>query len=77
MEPNQPPEHRPQPRLVTRGKFVLILLAVMAGVVWCFVREYRTEGRISTVTIASGIAAFVVGLAILLVVTWYANKSEK
>ena len=60
-----------------KGKFVLLLGAVLVGASLGSVREYRAKGSVSTVTLVSSIAAFVVGLVILMVVTRYANKPEK
>ena len=71
------PAKRLQPKLMTKGKFVLLLGAVLVGASLGSVREYRAKGSVSTVTLVSSIAAFVVGLVILMVVTRYANKPEK
>jgi hypothetical protein len=78
MTTEQPTEpRRPQPKLFTRGKVILILGALIVGATLGIVREYRADGRVSGVTIGASAAALAIGLAILYVMAWYGNKPEK
>jgi len=75
---NELPEpKKPQPKLITKGKFYLLLGSLLVGASLGVIREYRTRGSVSAVTVGSSIAAFVIGLAIISVIGWYANKPEK
>jgi hypothetical protein len=76
MNDSSPP-NRPQPKLVTKGKVVLMVSALVVGASLGIVREYRSHGAVSTATIGASVAAFIIGLIILIVISRYANKPEK
>lgn len=66
-----------QPKLMTRGKFTLVLALLLVGASLQPVREYLATGTISTVTAIAAAIAFCVGLAMLLVMGWWANRPER
>jgi hypothetical protein len=68
---------RPQPRLFTKGKFFIMLCALLVGASLGIVREYHAKGAVSNITVGSSIAAFVIGLILIALLGWYANKPEK
>jgi Na+-transporting NADH:ubiquinone oxidoreductase subunit NqrD len=72
-----PEPKRPQPKLFKRGKFFLPFIAILFGASLLIIREYCAKGNVSGLTIAASVAAFVIGLIILLVMGWYANKPER
>jgi hypothetical protein len=75
---NESPEpKRPKPKLVTRGKFFLPLIAILLGSSLLVVREYLAKGRVSGLTLGASLAALVIGLIILMVLGRYANKPEE
>ncbi len=71
-----PQAKRPQPKLFTRGKFFLLFLAILSGPSLFIIREYRAKGSVSGVTLVASAATLVIGLIIVVVVGWYANKPE-
>jgi uncharacterized membrane protein len=72
-----PKAKRPQPKLFTRGKFFVLLIAIIFGSSLSIIREYRAQGSMSGVTLAAAAAALVIGLIIVVVMRWYANKAER
>lgn len=75
---NESPEpKRPQPKLFTKGKFFIMLAALLVGASLGTIREHHAKGSVSGVTIGASIGAFVIGLIIIVVMGWYANKPEK
>ena len=72
-----PEEKRLKPKLVTRGKFFLALMAILLGSSLLLVREYLAKGSVSALTLGASLAALVIGLIILVVLSWYANKPEE
>jgi hypothetical protein len=72
-----PEPKRLQPKLLTRSKFFILLIAILLGPSLFIIREYRAKGGVSGVTLGASVAAFVIGLIILVVLGWYANKPEK
>ena len=72
-----PEAKRPRPELFTRGKFFILLIALLVGSSWKIIRDYRTKGSVSGVTLVASAAAFVIGFIIISVVRWYANKPER
>jgi hypothetical protein len=72
-----PEAKRLQPNLFTSGKFFILFIAILFGPSLFIIREYRAEGRVSGVTLGASVAALVIGLIILVVMGWYANKPEK
>jgi hypothetical protein len=77
METRLSEPKRPQPKLFTKGKFFMLLGALVVGASWGIVKEYQAKGSVSGVTIGSSIAALVTGLIIVAGTAWYANKPEK
>jgi hypothetical protein len=72
------PEAKPlKPKPFTSGKFLISFIAILFGSSWSIVREYRCEGSVSGATIGASVTAFVIGLIILVVLGWYANKPEE
>jgi hypothetical protein len=65
------------PKLMTRGRYVLGTAAVIVGASLQPIREYRTGGIISRATVISAAIAFCLGLALVLVVGWWANRPER
>jgi hypothetical protein len=41
------------------------------------IREYLAKGSVSGVTIGASVTTLVIGLIIIVVVGWYANKPER
>ncbi len=72
-----PKAKRPQPKLFTRGKFIILFIAILFGVFLFIIREYLAKGSVSGVTIGASVTALVIGLIIIVVVGWYANKPER
>jgi hypothetical protein len=72
-----PEPRRPQPKLFTRGKFFILFIAILFGSSLSIIREYRAKGSVSGITLGASLAAFVIGLIILVVMSWYANKPER
>jgi len=68
---------RPQPKLMTKGKFFIMFSTLLLGASLSIVREYRSIGSVSAATIGASIAAFISGLIIIVVIVRYANKPEK
>lgn len=68
---NKSPEtKRLQPKLLTRGKFFILFIAILFGPVMFIIREYRAKGSLSGVTLGASVAAFLIGLIILVVMSW-------
>ncbi len=72
-----PKAKRPQPQLFTRGKFCILLIAILFGSSLAIIREYRARGSVSGVTLGASVTALVIGLIIIVAVGWYANRPEK
>jgi hypothetical protein len=72
-----PEPKRPHPKLFARGKFFIFFIAILFGSSLSIIREYRAKGSVSGVTLGASVAAFVIGLIILVVMGWYANKPER
>jgi hypothetical protein len=72
-----PETKRLKPKLFTRGKFFIIFIAILLGSFLAIIQEVRVKGRVSGVTLGASVAAFVIGLIILVVLGWYANKPEE
>ena len=68
---------RPRPKLMTKGKFFIMFCALLVGASLGIVREYRSKGTVSVATIGASIAAFIIGLILIVVIGRYANKPEK
>ena len=62
---------------MTNGKFFIMFCALLVGASLGIVREYRSKGTVSAATIGVSIAAFIIGLIIIVVIGRYANKPEK
>ena len=54
-----------------------MLAALLVGASLGTIREHHAKGSVSGVTIGASIGAFVIGLIIIVVMGWYANKPEK
>jgi hypothetical protein len=63
--------------LITKGKFILLLIAIFAGSSLIICQEWRNKGTVSGITVCASIFAFLMGLIILITISWYANKPEK
>jgi len=72
-----PEAKRPQPKLFTGGKFIIPFIAILFGVFLFIIREYLAKGSVSGVTIGASVTTLVIGLIIIVVVGWYANKPER
>lgn len=68
---------RLQPKLFTSSKFFIPFIAILFGPSLFIIREYRAKGSVSGVTLGASVAACVIGLIILVVLGWYANKPEE
>jgi hypothetical protein len=64
------------PKLMTKGKFALLLIAVIVGAALQPIREYRTTGTVSGLTAAIAAVVFCIGLAIVMAIGWWANRPE-
>ena len=65
------------PKLMTKGKFALCLIAVIIGAALQPIREYRSTGTVSGLTAAIAAVVFCMGLAIVLTIGWWANRPER
>jgi uncharacterized membrane protein len=65
------------PKLMTKGKFAMCLIAVIIGAALQPIREYRVTGTVSGLTVAIAAVVFCIGLAIVLAVGWWANRPER
>jgi hypothetical protein len=63
-------------KLMTKGKFALCLIAVTIGAALQPIREYRATGIVSGLTTAIVVVVFCIGLAMVLVIGWWANRPE-
>jgi Na+/citrate or Na+/malate symporter len=72
-----PEQKRPQPKPMTKGKFFIMLCVLLVGASLGILREYRAKGNVSPVAIGASVGAFVIGVVIVAVIGWYANKPEK
>jgi FtsH-binding integral membrane protein len=72
-----PEPKRPQPNLLTRGKFFTILIAILFGVFLFIIREYLSKGSVSGATLVASGITLLIGLIIIVVVGRYANKLER
>jgi hypothetical protein len=72
-----PKAKRPQPKLFTRGKFFIIFIAILLGPSLFIMREYRARGSVSGGTLVASGMTLVIGLIIIVVIGWYANKPER
>ena len=61
---------------MTKAKFALCMVALTVGSSLQPIREYWTTGTVSRFMIAGAVAAFCVGLVMVLVMTWWANRPE-
>jgi hypothetical protein len=64
-------------RLVTWKQWVLALSAAAIGASLSLYREYRDTGSVQPSSIAISALVFCIGLGIIAVVFWYANRPEK
>ena len=71
------PDHNPQPKLFTAKSFAIAILAVLTGSSLSIIQEFRKTGTVSGITIGASIAAFILGLVIIILIARYANKPEK
>jgi uncharacterized membrane protein YjjP (DUF1212 family) len=65
------------PKLMTKGKFAICLIAVIIGAALQPLREYRATGTVSGLTAAIAAVVFCMGLAIVVAVGWWANRPER
>jgi hypothetical protein len=65
------------PKLMTRGKFALCLMAVIVGAALQPIREYRATGTVTGLTAAIAAIVFCVGLAMVMAIGWWANRPER
>jgi hypothetical protein len=72
-----PKEKPPEPKLFTRGKFIILFIIILFGSSLSMIGEYLIKGSVSGVTLGASITAFVIGLIIIVVIGWYANKPER
>jgi len=72
-----PEAKRPQPKLFTRGKFFILFIAILLGPSLFIIREYEIKGSVSGVTLVTSGMTLVIGLIIIVVIGWYANKPER
>jgi hypothetical protein len=71
-------EEKPaQPKLMTKGTFILMFSVILVVSLLVIYQEWRNKGTVSSVTIGASVFAFLMGLIILLTISWYANKPEK
>ncbi len=67
---------RTQPKLMTRGKLAVMILACVVGASLSPIREYRATGSVQTQSVVISLIVFGVCLAIALAVGWWANRPE-
>jgi hypothetical protein len=67
----------PPPKLFTKRKLLLPVIAIFSGAALLVVREYRLQGRVSGLTLGASAAALLIGLIIVAVLGRYANKPER
>jgi hypothetical protein len=75
--PAPPDPKPPQPKLVTKRRLVLPVIAILSGVALFVIREFCRQGRVSILTLGAALAALVIGLLILAVLVRHANQPEK
>jgi len=54
-----------------------MILAIVVGVGWYAYRYYRQKGRIDGVLIFSAVTSLVIGIAIVAIMAWWANRPER
>ncbi len=64
-------------KLVTAKKLAIMILAIVVGVGWYAYRYYRQKGRIDGVLIFSAVTSLVIGIAIVAIMAWWANRPER
>ena len=72
-----PETKRLKPKLFTKGKFVILVIAILSGPALFIIREYLTKGSVSGLTLGTSVVTVVIGLIILVVMGWYANQPER
>jgi hypothetical protein len=65
------------PKLMTKGKFALCLIAVTIGAAMQPIREYRATGTVTGLTATIAAVVFCMGLAIVLTIGWWTNRPER
>jgi hypothetical protein len=58
-------------------RLFIIIAAMFIGAFWRSAREYFNTGTIKTLNISIALITFFIGLIILAVFIWWANKPEK
>lgn len=66
-----------EPKLVTKQKIILMLVALLVGSLYMPVEQYLQNGSVEKLTIICSIIGFVIGLIICYVVVRKANSSSK
>ena len=71
--------NRPQPKLVTKRDYLIMLVSVLIGASLGILREYLSTGSVTGTTLGSSIAGFIIGLIMIIIIVMghYANKPEK
>jgi hypothetical protein len=72
-----PETTQPKRNIHPRGRFFLPFVAILLGSFLLIIHEYLIKGRVSGITLGASALAFVIGLIILLVLGWHANKPEE
>ena len=68
---------KPPPKLATWKNWAIAVPALLAGTLWRPVKEYFATGSVSGQTLAIAGVVFCLGMAIVTVVFWHANRPEK
>lgn len=64
------------PKLMTKGKLILCIVAVLFGSSLSLIREFRATGTVITQSIVISVITFCVGLAIVSAVGWWVNRPK-
>jgi hypothetical protein len=75
--PAPPDPKPPQPKLVTKRRLFLPVIAILSGVALFVIREFYRQGRLSILTLGAALAALVIGLLIVAVLGRHANTPER
>ena len=65
------------PKLMTWDRFALCVAGAIVGVSLQPIREYRATGTVSRLTLVIAAIVFCIGLALILAVSWWANRPER
>ena len=68
---------RPSIKLFSKGKIVLLTICLLTGSFFNSADELLSKRDLSFQTLMSSVISFLLGLGLLSLIVWYANKPER